>query len=56
MTQEDGVKGCNGVRTTPGSENTPKELIGGTLEPGGTARFLIQFPLTRPRSPGARRG
>ena len=25
---EDGVNGCMGVRTTPGSENTNKELIG----------------------------
>ena len=52
VTQEDSVSGCNGVRTTPGSENTLKQLIGGTLEPGGTARFLIQFP----GGPGGRRG
>ena len=37
--------GCNGVKTTPGSENTDKQLIGGTLEPGGTAQFLITYPV-----------
>jgi hypothetical protein len=39
------VNGCNGVRTTPGSENTLKRLVGGTLEPGGTAIFEISFPV-----------
>ncbi len=45
VTQEDGVEGCMGVRTTPGSENTDKQLIGGSLEPGGTATFLISYPV-----------
>jgi hypothetical protein len=45
VTQESGINGCNGVRTTPGSENTDKQLIGGTLAPGGTARFLISYPV-----------
>ena len=37
--------GCNGVKTTPGSENTDKQLVGGSLEPGGTAEFLISYPV-----------
>jgi len=36
---------CNGVIPTPGSENTQKKLIGGTLEPGGTAIFEITYPI-----------
>ncbi|MEO8247021.1 MAG: isopeptide-forming domain-containing fimbrial protein [Chloroflexota bacterium] len=36
---------CNGVVTTPGSENTNKRLIAGSLEPGGTATFEISFPV-----------
>jgi len=36
---------CNGVIPTPGSENTEKKLIGGTLEPGGTAIFEITYPI-----------
>ncbi len=46
VVQEDGTNGCNGVVTTPGSENTDKQLIGGTLQPGGTARFLISYPVS----------
>jgi uncharacterized repeat protein (TIGR01451 family) len=38
--------GCNGVLPTPGSENTNKRLIGGSLTPGGTAIFEISFPVT----------
>ncbi len=49
---EDGVNGCMGVRTTPGSENTTKELVGGTLEPGGTATFRFTFPATVQGNPG----
>ena len=49
---EDGVAGCMGVRTTPGSENTTKELVGGTLEPGGTATFRFTFPATVQGNPG----
>ena len=45
IVQDDNTNGCNGVRTTPGSENTDKQLIGGSLEPGGTARFLITYPV-----------
>jgi uncharacterized repeat protein (TIGR01451 family) len=36
---------CNGVLPTPGSANTLKKLIGGTLEPGGTAIFEISYPI-----------
>jgi uncharacterized repeat protein (TIGR01451 family) len=46
VTLEDGINGCQGVRPTPGSENTNKRLIGGSLEPGGTATFEISFPVT----------
>ena len=35
---------CNGIKTTPGSENTTKEVIGGTLEPGGFVDFQFTFP------------
>jgi hypothetical protein len=44
VTQAINTNGCNGVRTTPGSENTTKRLVGGTLVPGGTAIFEISFP------------
>jgi uncharacterized surface anchored protein len=36
---------CEGVKTTPGSENTDKKLTGGTLAPGGTAEFDISYPV-----------
>jgi prealbumin domain-containing protein len=52
VTLEDGIEGCMGVRTTPGSENTTKELVGGTLEPGGTADFRFTFPATVNGNPG----
>lgn len=52
VTLEDGIEGCMGVRTTPGSENTTKELIGGTLEPGGTAEFRFTFPAEVNGNPG----
>ena len=45
IVQDDNTNGCNGVVTTPGSENTLKTLVGGTLEPGGTAEFIISFPV-----------
>jgi uncharacterized repeat protein (TIGR01451 family) len=45
VTLEDGVNGCNGVRPTPGSENTNKRLVGGSLVPGGTATFEISYPV-----------
>ncbi len=43
--QDDTINGCNGVVTTPGSENTNKRLIAGSLEPGGTATFEISYPV-----------
>jgi hypothetical protein len=52
VTLEDGIEGCMGVRTTPGSENTTKELVGGTLEPGGTATFRFTFPAEVDGNPG----
>lgn len=52
VTLEDDTTGCNGVRSTPGSENTTKELVGGTLEPGGTATFRFTFPATVQGNPG----
>jgi hypothetical protein len=52
VTLEDGIEGCMGVRTTPGSENTTKELVGGTLEPGGTAIFRFTFPAEVSGNPG----
>jgi fimbrial isopeptide formation D2 family protein/uncharacterized repeat protein (TIGR01451 family) len=39
------INGCNGVVSTPGSENTDKRLIAGSLEPGGTATFEISYPV-----------
>jgi uncharacterized repeat protein (TIGR01451 family) len=36
---------CDGVITTPGSENTDKKLIGGTLQPGGDAIYEITYPI-----------
>jgi fimbrial isopeptide formation D2 family protein len=43
--QDDSTEGCNGVVSTPGSENTDKRLISGSLEPGGTATFEISYPV-----------
>src|SRR3954454_19083196 len=37
---------CNGILPTPGSENTEKKLIGGDLQPGGTAVFQITYPVS----------
>ncbi|CAN5657499.1 hypothetical protein BH20CHL7_BH20CHL7_08310 [soil metagenome] len=45
VTLESGVSGCMGVRATPGSENTDKQLVGGDLDPGGKATFLISYPV-----------
>ena len=45
VTLESGISGCNGVRPTPGSENTNKRLVSGDLEPGGTVTFEISFPV-----------
>lgn len=52
VTLEGDVAGCMGVRTTPGSENTTKRLIGGTLQPGGTAVFRFTFPAETDGNPG----
>jgi hypothetical protein len=52
VTPEDDTNGCQGVVDTPGSENTTKELVGGTLEPGGTASFRFTFPATVNGNPG----
>lgn len=35
---------CNGVVTTPGSENTRKTVVGGDLQPGGTVEFRVSYP------------
>jgi fimbrial isopeptide formation D2 family protein len=45
VVQDDDTNGCNGVVSTPGSENTDKRLISGSLEPGGTATFDISYPV-----------
>jgi uncharacterized repeat protein (TIGR01451 family) len=45
VTLESGTSGCNGVRPTPGSENTHKRLTGGTLLPGHTVEFTIDYPV-----------
>lgn len=45
ITQDTTINGCNGVVSTPGSENTDKRLIAGSLEPGGTATFEISYPV-----------
>ena len=45
ITQDDDTNGCNGVVSTPGSENTDKRLVSGSLEPGGTATFEISYPV-----------
>lgn len=42
---EEGGENCNGIIPTPGSENTVKQLVGGTLEPGGTAEYRIAYPV-----------
>src|SRR5262245_53174815 len=42
---------CNGIIPTPGSENTNKTLIGGSLVPGGNAVYQITFP-TDPNNVG----
>lgn len=46
VTVEEGVgENCNGIVPTPGSENTVKTLVGGSLIPGGTAQFKIEYPV-----------
>jgi len=36
---------CNGILPPNGNGNTEKKLIGGTLQPGGTAIFEITYPI-----------
>lgn len=45
VTLESGTNECNGVVATPGSQNTTKSLVGGSMQPGGTAVFDIQYPV-----------
>ena len=48
VTLEDGINGCNGVRPTPGSENTTKRLdpdFPSNFDPGGTVGFIIDYPV-----------
>src|SRR5688572_23637367 len=45
VTQEEGIEGCMGVRTSPGSENTDNRRVAGDLEPGGTVTFEISYPV-----------
>ncbi len=47
VTRESGTNGCNGVRPTPGSENTTKRLdpdYPSDLSPGGVVGYIIDFP------------
>ena len=44
VTQNEQLEGCNGVRETPGSENTRKEVIGEVF-PDGVATFRMTFPV-----------
>src|SRR4051812_5505281 len=45
ITPDPTPNGCEGVVTTPGSENTNKRLVGGDLIPGGSATYEISFPV-----------
>ena len=48
VTLEEGVTGCNGVRPTPGSENTTKRLdpaFPSNFDPGGIVGFVIDYPV-----------
>ena len=48
VTLEDGVNGCNGVRPTPGSENTTKRLdpaFPSNFDPGGIVGYIIDYPV-----------
>jgi hypothetical protein len=52
VTPEADTNGCQGVVDTPGSLNTTKEVVGGTLEPAGTVTFRFTFPATVNGNPG----
>src|ERR1044072_4419025 len=45
LTPDPSPNGCEGVVTTPGSENTNKRLTGGDLVRGGEAEYEISFPV-----------
>ncbi|HEX2699457.1 MAG TPA: DUF5979 domain-containing protein [Acidimicrobiales bacterium] len=48
VTLEGGVNGCNGVRPTPGSENTSKRLdptFASNFDPGGIVGYIIDYPV-----------
>jgi hypothetical protein len=45
VTLQDGTNGCEGVVATPGSQNTTKTLVGGSMQPGETALFNIEYPV-----------
>ncbi|HVF31717.1 MAG TPA: DUF5979 domain-containing protein [Acidimicrobiales bacterium] len=48
VVREAGTNGCNGVRPTPGSENTTKRLdpnYPSDLSPGGVVGYIIDFPV-----------
>jgi hypothetical protein len=45
LTLESGTNGCEGVTTTPGSQNTSKTLVGGSMQPGEQAVFNIDYPV-----------
>jgi uncharacterized repeat protein (TIGR01451 family) len=36
---------CHGIEPPNGNGNTEKKLVGGTLQPGGTATFEITYPI-----------
>jgi hypothetical protein len=44
ITRPSNIEDCNGVTSTPGSQNTLKNITGGDLQPGGTVRFTISYP------------
>lgn len=45
VTLQSGTNGCNGVVATPGSQNTSKTLVGGSMQPGENAVFKIEYPV-----------
>lgn len=44
VTKQDSTNGCQGIVDTPGSENTTKTLVGGSMQPGELAFFEISYP------------
>ena len=48
LTEDTTINGCDGVVTTPGSENTTKRLdpnFASDFNPGGTVGYIIDFPV-----------